>query len=148
MMKKVNKRDAIIALNYLFKDVWPAMEGCAVNKKRCIAHAKDIVDAINNHLADADKMLPCLIEIEGIGVTIGTGIIHAFYPEEFVPFDKYTTGYAIGKRIIGGKDVSKNFTKYSQKVVSYINDKREDIESILEFVREAGSNTAFPISPE
>ena len=64
-----------------------------------------------------------------------------------IPFDKFTTGRAIEKRIIPNNKISaNNYVNYSNRIVDYIRS-RPHLSNIVDFVREAG-NTSYPISPE
>ncbi len=88
---------------------------------------------------DHNLLLKNLCSLEGIGITIGTGLIWSAFPETRVPFDKYTLTYALQEKIIRTNNVSKNYVLYSQKIKDFCDEYTIDERpyNIEDFVREA-----------
>ena len=88
---------------------------------------------------DHNKLLKGLCSLEGIAITIGTGLIWSTNRNTRVPFDKYTATYASKLGLLLTDKVSTNYIKYSEKIVKYCKDfeiqgRNYEIE---DFVREA-----------
>ena len=73
-------------------DTWGTMAFHDSNKQNCFKHIKEITSAFNGS-ETIDGVLSKLVQIEGIGVTLATGILWAFDPNKYVPVDKKTTGF-------------------------------------------------------
>jgi hypothetical protein len=133
---------------WLFDEVWPRMEYAPIHRDKCL-NRLEIINSVFERHSNMNDILRALDDMEDIGLVIASGLIFAADKETMVPFDKYTTGYALQLEIIPDNKISRgnNYTDYSRKVHSYIQ-KRADLNSVLDFVREADDNRQFPLSPE
>lgn len=62
----------------------------AAHKASCEDHGKEIVAAFTES-SGANEVLRKLQHIEGVGLTIATGLLWVFDPDRYVPFDRRTT---------------------------------------------------------
>lgn len=138
--------------NKLFDHLWPAMEYVKEHKATCIKEIKAINNYFLKYKDDHDLLLKSLCSIEGIGLTIASGLIWAYYPTNRVPFDKYTLTFAIERKIIPNEQISQHYVAYSERIKSFC--KRyvigERSYTIEDFVREAMvkvQNFEFECSP-
>ena len=133
---------------YLFNQLWPAMHASAMHRDRCLA-SLGIIDAVfAQHAGSPNDLLDALLALDGIGLTIGTGLIYSCNRTSLVPFDKHTTGYALQLRLIPDNFVSHgNFDRYSEAIVGYAA-RQGGVRDIEGFVREAGQHCLFPFAPE
>ncbi len=135
-------------IRWLFNELWPALHASALHRDRCPADLSMINAIFAQHNNAPDALLGALIFLDGIGVVIGSGLIHSCNRSTLVPFDKHTTGYALQLCLIPDNLVSRgNYRRYSQAVVSYAASPG-GCGDILSFVREAGQRCLFPFSPE
>ena len=83
-----------------------------------LAHADEIVQTFATS-ATANEVLGKLRHVEGIGLTIATGLLWAYDPDRFVPFDKRTTGHCLLEKWIR-KDapVSADYEKTCERVIA------------------------------
>jgi hypothetical protein len=122
-------------LNNLFDYLWPAMTLASGHKATCIEKLSAINNCFIKFKDDHDKLLASLSSLDGIGLTIASGLIWSYYPHNRVPFDKYTVTYAIDLKIIPSENISSNYTKYSEKIKEFCS---EYIDYTIEdFVRQA-----------
>ncbi len=132
---------------FLFDELWPKMEGSAAHRDRCLAQFDQISTLFQDHQSNFNQLLIKLDELPDIGSVIASGLIFSANRGKMIPFDKFTTGRAIEKRIIPNNKISaNNYVNYSNRIVDYIRS-RPHLSNIVDFVREAG-NTSYPISPE
>jgi hypothetical protein len=124
------------------------MEYAPIHRDKCLARL-EIINSILKQHTNINDILRALDAMEDIGLVIASGLIFTANKETMVPFDKYTTGYALQLNIIPDVKISggNNYTDYSRKVHEYIQ-KRADLTSVLDFVRQADDNCQFPLSPE
>ena len=131
---------------WLFDVVWPCMEYAAAYRDKCLAQLLQIQElfAQSNNF---NTLLNHLDVLPDIGLVIGTGLIFCVNQDTMVPFDKYTTGWALELKVIPDNFISQgNYISYSRKVADYVASSK--LRSILEFVREAQKKTAYPCPPE
>ena len=122
----------------LFDDLWPAMLYAHENRLNCLTQFHSIQNYFKKSV-DHNLLLKNLCSLNGIGITIGTGLIWSAFPETRVPFDKYTLTYALQKKIIRTNNVSENYVSYSQKIKDFCDEFTIDerLYNIEDFVREA-----------
>lgn len=122
----------------LFDELWPAMLYAHDHKLNCLAQLNSIQNYFKKN-PDHNVLLKNLCSLEGIGITIGTGLIWSVYPDIRVPFDKYTLTFALQKKIIRTDKVSENYVLYSQKIKKFCDEYTIDERSYIieDFVREA-----------
>lgn len=137
IMSKILKSD----ISYLFDELWPLMPYAQEHKRICLKK----FTSIKNYFAkyplpeNHNELLNGLNSLDGIGITIATGIIWSVYRNIRVPFDKYTLTYALKEKIIRTDKISKNYISVSKSISNYcstyvINDRDYEIE---DFVRDA-----------
>ncbi|HKB42003.1 MAG TPA: hypothetical protein VKD72_36585 [Gemmataceae bacterium] len=134
-------------IRFLFDQLWPEMEYSPVHCDRCLANLDRITEVFRENPDDPEGVLQGLLEIEDIGPVIASGLIFSANRDRFVPFDKYTMGYALELRILSDRRITTgNYGRCSASVVDYVAGHPEvgDIEG---FVR-AARHTQFPFSPE
>lgn len=133
-------------VEWLFNIVWPRMEGAAAHRDQCLtqlAHIRKLFAQSNNF----NTLLNQLDALPDIGLVIGAGLIFCVNQDTMVPFDKYTTGWALELKVIPDNRISQgNYTLYSRKIADYIGSSK--LRSILEFVRAAQEKATFPCPPE
>ncbi len=124
----------------LFDVLWPAMPYVQVHRAFCI----DNLATINNcfkKFPNHNNLLNSLRSIDNIGITIASGLIWSVYPENRVPFDKYTLAFAIEEGILASENVSEDYIRCCNKVKTFCdNVECEDpleTYTITDFVREA-----------
>lgn len=101
-----------------------------------------------HHAGSPNDLLNGLIARDGIGVVVGTGLIHCCNRTTLVPFDRHTTGYALQLRLIPDNRVTwGNFDRYSAAVLRHAT-RPGGCGDIEAFVREAGQQCLFPFPPE
>ena len=129
----------------LFDDLWPAMNYAQEHKKNCLDKILSIQTCFKKFGTNHNTLLNNLTTIDGIGLTIASGLIWAAFPENRVPFDKYTLTYALtvetvfGQGIIKTHKISTNYVTYSDKIKAYCDGfaMGEEPYEIEDFVREA-----------
>jgi hypothetical protein len=129
-------------INYLFDWLWPMMPFAIENKQHCLRQIKQIQAYFEKSGDDHDALLSYLITLPNIGITTGTGLIWAVYPENRVPFDKYTLGFALREGILQSQKITGNYVKASEKILKHCEKKFESPSDdyIVDFVRKAKSN--------
>ncbi len=130
----------------LFDEIWPAMDRAAVHRDECITVIDQILSAFATYGHNKDQLLSALASIRGIGLVIASGLIFVAWPDKCVPFDKYTTGWALQNNIIADNRIRQNYTAYSNAITNYVKRSRH-LRTVLDFVREA-EGCQFPFSPE
>ena len=121
----------------LFDDLWPGMLYMQQHKVNCINQYSSINNYFLKYSDDHNKLLKGLCTLDGVGLTIASGLIWSVYPEERVPFDKYTFTYALFKRIIRTEEISNDYVGNSLRVKEYCNSFVKKKYTIESFVREA-----------
>lgn len=135
-------------IRYLFNELWPAMHASGMHRDRCLAGLTTINAVFARHAGSPNDLLDALISLDGIGLTIGTGLIYSCNRTTLVPFDKQTTGYALQLRLIPDNIVSHgNFDRYSRAIAGHAT-RPGGVGDIEGFVREAGQHCLFPYAPE
>ena len=133
---------------FLFDDLWPEMEYSAAYRDSCLAQINQINAMFQRHQQNFDDLLNELDSLPGIGLVIASGLIFCANRATMVPFDKYTTGWALELRIIPDNRISaNNYVDYSSRIRDYIRNS-EHLSDIVDFVREARVSTYFAIAPE
>ncbi|MFN9983853.1 MAG: hypothetical protein ACK53Y_28260, partial [bacterium] len=124
-----------------------------IHKEHCLKNIDTIKRYFELSKDDHNKLIQNLCQIDGIKVTIASGLIWSAFPKERVPFDKYTLTYALDQKIIPSNKVKANYENYSKLIAKYCDDfligKRKF--TIEDFVREALielEETEFLIEPE
>jgi len=131
----------------LFSEIWPEMEGRSIVESNCYKNIDSIVHKFNQHSDNFDNLLTSLSSLDGLGLVISSGLIFIAYKDLAVPFDKYTTGYALYKKILYSPKISGgNYTTACSKVRDYIA-KHPTINNIHEFVLTAGSLDPLMATP-
>ena len=80
-------------INLLFDDLWPLMPYAIEHKQNCLSSINTIQTVFKRHSTDHNALLNQLNLIDGIGLTIASGLIWSVYPNKRVPFDKFTLTY-------------------------------------------------------
>lgn len=136
-MSKILKSDIL----YLFEELWPLMPYTKEHKQNCLEQFKPIENYFskyplnNNH----DELLNGLNSLDGIGITIASGLIWSANRKNRVPFDKYTLTYSLYKKIIRTERISNKYIEVCEKIKNYcygfeIDGREYEIE---DFVRDA-----------
>ena len=119
-----------------------------VHRDRCLGQINLINTVFQAYGQDFDELLKQLTALPNIGLVISSGIIFSVNRNSMVPFDKFTTGWAIELEIIPNARISSNnYVVYSKKIVNYV-DGSKHLKTIVDFVREAREKARFPIPPE
>ena len=127
-----------INIECLFDDLWPGMLYAHARKLNCLSQLNSILNYFKKN-TDHNVLLKNLCSLDGIAVTIGTGLIWSVYPDTRVPFDKYTLTFALQKKLVRTDKISERYVEHSQSIKKYCDeftiDKRRY--AIKDFVREA-----------
>ncbi len=121
---------------YLFDEVWQTMEYCHDRRADCLRQYSLIHKQFVKHKLNFNSFLHALLQYDGIGITIATGLIWVAYPGRAVPFDKYTTTWCLQKGYIKTPKVSSNYKKICADVIAKLKAQRKTM-TVEEFVREA-----------
>lgn len=126
-------------IEQLFDDLWPLMPYASKHKLNCLNQIVAIQNYFNKSSSNHDTLLNNLCSLDGIGLTIASGLIWSVFPENRVPFDKYTLAYALKKEIIRTEKISKYYTQYSEKITAYCDtfSTSDEKYTIEDFVRDA-----------
>ena len=120
-------------LDELFS-MWARMHGAASHKAACQDHSDEIVAAFIES-DSANEVLRKLRHIDGVGLTIATGILWASDPGRYVPFDKRTTGLCLREKWIRSDAiVSADYEKTCARVVAAAVGEGKRFRSIQELV--------------
>ena len=125
-------------IEMLFDDLWPMMYNAKIHKQNCV----DSLAAIQHYFeisSDDNILLKNLRSIDGIGLTIATGLIWSVNQYSRVPFDKYTLTFAIVNEIIPSEHISNDYIKNCKKVTQFCDQFEIDGRKycVRDFVREA-----------
>ena len=96
--------------------MWGGMHGNVGHHSNCLEHVAEIVAAFRTS-ATADEVVSKIVQIDGIGVTIATGILWAFDPTKYVPFDKKTTGYCLTNKWMHVVNLRLGYEKICRRIV-------------------------------
>jgi len=130
-MSKIKKKDIV----YLFDELWPLMPYATEHKTKCLEQFESIQAFFKKYKPkNHDKLFRDLKALPGIGITIASGLIWSGYEDRRVPFDRYTTSYALKLGIIRSNNILDNYLDYCSNIQSYCEEQDYDIE---DFVREA-----------
>jgi hypothetical protein len=127
-------------INYLFEEIWPEMDGRVIHQHNCIKSYDKIERIFVNHKLNFNDLLRALVELNGIGLTIATGLIWCSYPNRAIPFDKYTLSFCIKYQWINSNCISKDYSSVCKKVLKGIKEYQFDDGSpyrVIDMVREA-----------
>lgn len=144
MINPITQQD----MAWLFDTLWPWMKRAASHHANCLAQFNVIEGLFRAYRNDPDALLLQLDNLKGIGLVIASGLIFSSNRDSFIPFDRYTMGWALRLGIIPDHYISQGtYAKYSQMIVAYIN-RVKHLDSIFSFVREAEITAkGFPVSP-
>ena len=107
-------------IRLLFDDLWPAMHASSSHKQHCISILPRIESCFRKWGKNYDSLLDGLSSLEGIGLTIASGLIWSTKPREAVPFDKFTMTYALTEGILRNEYISGgHYADACQKIVAY-----------------------------
>jgi hypothetical protein len=132
---KLDANELPAMLDELFT-MWGGMHGAQGHHANCRAHSDEIVQAFETS-ASANEALSMLLHIEGIGLTIATGILWAAYPAQYVPFDKKTMGYCLRQELIRSDLITRDYEKVCRTVVDEAVGLEKDHLKIKDLVHEA-----------
>jgi hypothetical protein len=132
-------------IHRLFDDLWPAMHASTSHKHHCINSLFRIENCFKKWGNNYNFLLDGLSSLDGIGLTIASGLIWSTDPVAAVPFDKFTMTYALTERILRNEHISGgHYATACQKIVAYCEDftmtEANGIErgyEVKDFVREA-----------
>jgi hypothetical protein len=96
--------------------MWGGMHAVQEHDANCRAHADEIVETFKTSSTD-NEVLSKLLHIEGIGLTIATGILWSAYPERCVPFGKKTMGYCLSRKILRSDAITRDYEKVCKTVI-------------------------------
>jgi hypothetical protein len=134
-------------IDYLFNHLWPVMYNASGYRARCLANLAAINAVFARHPGRPNAILSDLIQLSGVGIPIGSGLLHACNRATLVPFDKYTTGYALQLGLIPDNYISSgNFDRYSRAIERHATGPTGS-GSIEGFVRAASHHCRFPFAP-
>lgn len=96
------------------------MHASSLHKQHCISSLPRIESCFKKWGGNYDSLLDGLSSLDGIGLTIASGLIWSTDPLEAVPFDKFTMTYALTERILRNEYISGgHYADACQKIVSY-----------------------------
>ncbi|TGE13863.1 hypothetical protein [Hymenobacter elongatus] len=125
-------------MNYLFDDLWPMMHGSESHKQNCVVRFSQIEKCFKKWDNNFDSLLNGLNGIEGIGLTIASGLIWSVYQDEAVPFDKYTMTYALKEGVLVTNSISNGrYTDACEKIIAYC--------KIFTYTEEDGTERAYEV---
>lgn len=133
-------------IQWLFDIVYPKMNRSPDHRDTCIYQLTNIQLIFKRYKNDANTTLQHLTAIPGIGLTIASCLIFSANTDSMVPFDQFTMGYSLELKILKDANISDNYDSYSQKIIQYI--QKNNINTILDFVIEAGKNSQYGYPPE
>jgi hypothetical protein len=113
--------------------MWGGMHGNAAHHAECLQHVDEIAAAFRDS-DTADEVLARLVQVEGIGPPIATGILWAFDPSKYVPFDKKTTGYCHYRKWMHTVNLRLGYERICRRIVDAGVGEGKDHESIRALV--------------
>lgn len=125
-------------IEMLFDDLWPMMYHSKIHKQNCL----NSLVAIQHYFkisTDDNILLKNLRSLDGIGLTIASGLIWSVNQYSRVPFDKYTLTFALVNKIIPSEYISKDYINNCLKVTQFCEQFEIDGRAydVRDFVREA-----------
>jgi hypothetical protein len=135
-MAKITESD----IHYLFDELWPGMMFAQEHKNNCLYQFRSISNYFDKYPESKhNQLLQGICSLEGIAITIGTGLIWSAHRSSRIPFDKYTLTYALKLGLIPTNNISENYVNYSEIITAFcdgyeIDGRKYEIE---DFVREA-----------
>ena len=137
-MSKILKSDIL----YLFEELWPLMPYTEKHKINCLTRFKIIESYFAKYSCkeNHNELLKGLNSLEGIGLTIASGLIWSVYRKDRVPFDKYTMTYALELKLLRTEIISDDYIGACDIIKKYCDGLKFENESAYEiedFVREA-----------
>lgn len=126
-------------LSKLFDVMWPTMLHVHEHKQNCINQLSTLNRFFARNSKDHNQLLYDLMHLDGIKVTIASGLIWSVYPSRRVPFDKWTTTHALEYGLIKTNNVSDDYVNISNRINKFckgytINNRPF---TITDFVRES-----------
>jgi hypothetical protein len=107
-------------IHHLFDELWPAMHASNSHKQHCINILPYIESCFRKWGDNYDFLLDGLSSLDGIGLTIASGLIWSTDRLEAVPFDKFTMTYALTERILRNEHISGGrYADACQKILAY-----------------------------
>ena len=135
-------------IDCLFDVLWTQMEWHNTHKANVENLLEDINQVFDECGDNFDQLLDKLDAFDGIGPTLASGIIFACHQDRAVPFDDYTMGYALEKRILrSDKITSGHYRSACDAILKYI-EEDPSLGSVEEFVRTAADHAQFPTPPK
>ena len=136
-------------ISWLFDELWPLMDRSSAHRDRMIGIHDEISSCFQKWASDPNQLLKALDNLEGVGLVIASGLIFSANRDAMVPFDQYTTGWCLEKNILPDHYISleENYANYCGRVSDYVQNSSH-LDSVLDCVREAASESQFPIRPE
>ena len=132
-------------IDLLFDNLWPGMLYIHDHKTNCVSNLHIIQNVFKKFDSDHNLLLNNLCLLDGIGLTIASGLIWSVYPNKRVPFDKYTLTYALQHKLIRTEKISENYVKCCDSIKLFCNKYEINKRSytIKDFVREAQVELEF-----
>lgn len=122
----------------LFDKLWPGMHASASHRDHCLKILPQLESCFKKWGTDWDNLLDCLAGLDGIGLTIASGLIWSVYPSTAVPFDKWTMSYALEERILTTPLISNgNYTRACRKITAHC-------EGLI-WIKESGKEARYTI---
>jgi endonuclease III-like uncharacterized protein len=149
-MAKITKED----IYYLFDELWPAMMYANQHKSSCLDQFSSIENYFKRYSeSNHNQLLEGICSLEGIGITIGTGLIWSAHRNLRIPFDKYTTTYSLKLELIRSDYISKHYVKYSEQIKEYcdefeIDGRKYEIEDFVREAMEQMEDSEYLIEPK
>jgi len=97
-------------------EMWGGMHGVQGHHANCRAHSDEIAQVFEARQS-ANEVLMGLLHVEGVGLTIATGLLWAAYPDTYVPFDKKTMGYCLSQMWLPTDLITSDYEKVCGKVL-------------------------------
>jgi len=132
-------------LDLLFDELWPQMPFLAENKANCIDKFEAIEKCFRKFKdKDDNALLESLCALDGIGVTIASGLIWTVDPEARVPLDKYTFTYALYNKWIMNPKIRGNYVRISEKICAACEEENMSIEAFVREAKEKLKEISYP----
>ncbi|WP_299097882.1 hypothetical protein [uncultured Winogradskyella sp.] len=116
-MSRISKSDIL----YLFDELWPLMPYAQDHKRNCLEQLKPIENYFAKYSLkeNHDELLIGLDSLDGIGLTIASGLIWSAHRKDRVPFDKYTMTYALELKLLRTEKISNDYIEVSEIIKEY-----------------------------
>jgi len=96
--------------------MWGGMHGVQAHHANCRARRNEIAEAFETS-SSTNEVLSKLLHIEGVGLTIATGLLWAAHPERCVPFDQKTMGYCLRRGVLRSDRITGDYERACKKLV-------------------------------